>query len=117
MDILKQIIAISGGQGIAIAILVLVLANLISGIIVAVKKGTFRLSEIGDFLGKKVLPLVGGYYVLCITAYAVPAIQTAIVAGALTAVITTFLGFISINLKELGLPMPDAIGNKPVDHT
>jgi hypothetical protein len=112
MDILTQLAAVSGGKTVAMLLAVLLLAVVVSGIIVSIKQGQFRLSAVGEFLGTKALPLVGGYYVVCFVAAVIPEWRTEIVGAALIAVTGTFLGLISANLKELGIPMPDAIGGR-----
>lgn len=114
MDILAQLVSVSGGKRVAMLLAVLLLAVVVSGVLVAIKQKKFRLSAIGEFLGTKALPLVGGYYVACFVAVVVAEWQTQIVGICLVAVSGTFIGLISANLKDLGLQLPDTIaGRKP----
>ena len=112
MDILNQLVLVAGGKQVAMLLAVLLLAVVVTGILVAIKKHEFRLSAVGEFLGTKALPLVGGYYVVCFVAAVIPDWQTEIVGAALLAATGTFVGLIAANLKELGLPLPAIIGDR-----
>lgn len=103
-----------------VTILVMVLANLALGLILAVKGGKMELIKLADWLKERVIPYVGGYLVLVVAA-AVPMSKDFGSPGAnswvdflgalpLTAfafIIVTLAGKLKEQLQAIGLPIPD----------
>lgn len=97
-----------------VTILVMVLANLALGLILAVKGGKMELIKLADWLKERVLPYVGGYLVLALAA-AVPMSKDvgygewlkALPVAAFVFVVASLAGKIKEQLQALGLPIPD----------
>lgn len=93
-------------------LVLLVVVDFILGVISALRRGTFRLSYVADFLRKDVIFKLGGYLVLYAGAvYAgeaevlgIPEFDPGLLAGAAYAVVVAaFVGSILNSLRELGL--------------
>jgi hypothetical protein len=108
MDYVKNFIALVDGLKL-ITILALIVIDLIMGILVAVKEGTFQLSKLGNFLNTSVLYYLGGYFALGAAATFEPSFGTVLVTGAWLALDATMVGYILAKAKKLGLPIPDKL--------
>ena len=106
MEYINQFLAMVDGAKL-LTILVLIVVDLLAGVIVAVKEGTFQLSKIADFLNTSVLYYLGGYLVLGVAATAEPQIGAPVVFAAWSLLGVTMIGSIFAKLKKLGLPIPD----------
>jgi hypothetical protein len=88
-----------------VAVLVAVGADTLAGVLVAVVKGTFKLSYIANFVRTSILPFVGGLLVMGLLAgmnpgqFDAPFLATAGTIG------LKFLGDIVGKLQSLGLPV------------
>ncbi len=99
-----------------VTILVMVLANLALGLILAVKGGKMELLKLADWLKERVIPYVGGYLVLVVAA-AVPMSKAsgntwidflgALPVTAFVFIVATLAGKLKEQLQALGLPIPD----------
>ena len=88
-----------------IGLLVAIGADTLAGILVAVIKGTFKLSFIANFVQTSVLPYVGGALVLAILAATNPSQFDAPFLAAVSAAGLKFLGDIYSKLQGLGVPV------------
>ena len=97
-----------------VTILVMVLANLALGLILAVKGGKMELLKLADWLKERVIPYVGGYLVLVVAA-AVPMAKDvgygewlkALPITAFVFIVATLAGKLKEQLQAIGLPLPD----------
>lgn len=90
-----------------IGVLVAIGADTLAGILLALVKGTFKLSYIANFVQTSILPYVGGLLVMVLLAATNPAqFDTAFLAAA-SAVGLKFLGDIVTKLQALGLPVEE----------
>ncbi len=103
--------------------LLLLVADLLFGVVAALKLGTFRFSYFADFLKTDVLGKVVPYFILYSLALVaghedgivIPGLDFGILAGAAYgALVIAFTGSILSSLRHLGLALPDAFaGEKP----
>ena len=91
-----------------ISLAILIIADFLLGVIVAIKTGTFKLNKIASFLNTSVLEMVGGYFVVGAIALAEPSF-TAMVTASWAAIDLTLLAEIVMKCKNLGLPIPDSV--------
>lgn len=103
----EQFISLVDGSKLLV-ILILIILDLLLGIIVAVKEGTFQLSKIANFLNTSVLYFVGGYFVVGLFAAIEPK-YASLVTASWVLLDATMVGFILGKLKKLGLPVPDKL--------
>ena len=99
-----------------VTILVMVLANLALGLILAVKGGKMELLKLADWLKERVIPYVGGYLVLVVAA-AVPMSKDAgntwtdflgaLPVTAFVFIVATLAGKLKEQLQAIGLPLPN----------
>jgi Bacteriophage holin family len=89
---------------------ILVVADFILGVIVALKAGTFHFNKLAQFLNTTVLALVGGYFVVGFVALVEPSLKYVVVTcwGILS---VALLGGITGKLGALGVPMPEVLSN------
>lgn len=110
MDFGGIIKAIFGSQDLR-WLAVLLLANLVIGVIASIKLQDFRLTRLADWLGSRVLPLMGGYAVAAMIAWANPGFGY-VERAAYATVTLALLGYILSNLKDFGIPLPNALAAK-----
>lgn len=110
MELWNQFVALIDGAKL-VSLGVLILVNFITGLAVAIKAGKFQLKELADFLRSRVVPYVLGYFSVGLVALVKPewAAAVTVVWGG---IIITLIGAILVNLKELGINLPDALGGK-----
>jgi hypothetical protein len=108
MQYIDQFLALVNGIKI-VTILILIAVDLLLGIIIAIKEGTFQLSKIANFLNTSVLYFLGGYLLLGVAATAEPQWGAPMLIAAWLALDGTMVGFILAKLKKLGLPVPDKL--------
>jgi hypothetical protein len=109
----NQYVALVDGFKI-ITLIVLIIADLVLGIIVAAKAGTFKLSKIAQFLNTTVLTLIGGYFIVGFIALVEPSFS-AIVIASWALLDITLIGSITGKLGALGIPMPKILSNPPAN--
>ena len=86
-----------------VTLVALMFAVLALGVVNALLKSTFKLSVIADIARKRIVPGIGGYYLLCIAGAANA--DLAVLATSMFGVVTTALvGDFLAGLKELGVP-------------
>jgi hypothetical protein len=107
MDILKAFIAIIDGLKLT-TIFILIVADFILGVIVAIKTGTFAWTKLADFLNTSVFYYLGGYFVMGVLAMVRQEFVLA-VTGAAAIMIASLLAGVIIKLKALGLPIPETL--------
>jgi hypothetical protein len=112
--------AIYGNAFVRIA-LALVGADILSGVAVSLKNGEFRLAEVGNFLLSKAVPYFLGAGSLQLVLLAVPP-EWSGVTGALADavwlfVVAALVGHVLDNLRQIGLPVPAALGAKAKPET
>ena len=91
-------------------IFILIVADLLLGIVLALKNKEFSFQRLADFLGTDVLYYMGGYFVIGMLGTIMPEfVQIVNVAAA--AVIVTLTSFVLEKLKKLGLPIPERLTN------
>jgi len=81
-----------------------VLVNLVAAVAAALKNGGFELAKLGEFLYKKILPLVLTYYVVLLTGESAGLSYLAPIAFA--AIEATLIGDLADSWVALGLPFP-----------
>lgn len=87
-------------------------ANLILGIVASIRTKDFHCTALADWLTTRVIPLIGGYVAASLIAWANP--QLVVVRDAAFATLSlTLLGYVFANLRDIGVPVPDAIAAKP----
>lgn len=93
-----------------ITLVVLILADFVLGVIVALKVGTFQFAKLAQFLNTTVLALMGGYFLVGLVALVEPSFKNIVVAawGLLD---VTLLAGITGKLGALGVPMPKILSN------
>jgi len=99
-------------------VLFLIAADLVLGIVAALKLGTFRLAYFADFLRTDVLGKVVPWFALYSLAFFAPAAVLPIIpvdfgdlAGAAYVVLlAAFVGSILGSVKDLGVPVPSPLG-------
>jgi hypothetical protein len=106
MDWSKYIGLVNGYKLITLAILII--ADFVLGVIVALKDKTFQFSKLASFLNTSVLGMVGGYFIVGFIALAEPTF-TAMVVTSWATIDAALLAMIIAKLKKLGLPIPAAI--------
>ncbi len=110
MSVLAVIVAILGAAQIKY-LLLLILANLVLGIVSSMIGGDFRLTKLADWLVKRVLLLVAGYGAAALLAYAQPDMSYVRDAAYYT-LGAALVGYVLANLKDMGVPLPDALAGK-----
>jgi hypothetical protein len=107
MDILRNFIAIVDGVKLT-TISVLIVANFILGVLLALKSGVFKWERLADFLDTNVLYYLGGYFVTGILVLVRPEFIYA-ATGAAVLIITSLTAAVLNKLKALGLLIPDTL--------
>jgi len=107
MDYVKNFLALVNGVKL-ITLAILIIADFILGVIVALKSSTFKLNKIASFLNTSVLGMVGGYFIVGVIATAEPSFETMVTAS-WAAIDAALLAMIINKLKALGLPIPDSL--------
>ena len=107
---LEQFVVLANGAKLSVLV-GMIAANLILGVAVSIYTKTFRLKAVGDFLLSRVLPYVLSYFAVVIVAIVEPAwsIVVTVVWGV---IIAALAGAILVNLKELGIKLPDTLAGK-----
>lgn len=112
--------AIYGNSFVRIA-LALVGADILAGLAVAIMKRDFHLAEIGNFLLSKAVPYFLGAGALQLVLLAVPPEWSGLTKTAGDAVwlfvIAALVGHVLDNLRQIGLPVPAALGAKDKPET
>ena len=107
MEYIVAFIDLVGGLKLK-TILVLIVADLLLGIILALKNKEFSFQKLADFLQTDVFYYMGGYFVTGILGTIMPEfIQVVNVAAA--TIIVTLTSFVLEKLKRLGLPVPERL--------
>lgn len=104
---LAQYLAIIDGFKLT-TLAILILVDLLLGIIVAIKEGTFQFSKLANFLNTSVLVYVGGYLLVGLLAVVHNEFVNA-VTGTWLVLDTTLLALIWGKLGKLGIPVPKII--------
>lgn len=104
MELLNRFIDIADGWKL-VTLVILVAAVLAIGVINALLKGQFKLSAVADILRKRVVPGIGGYYVMCLVATVNDSLKAAAIA-AFVIVVAALTADVLAGLKELGVPFP-----------
>lgn len=91
-----------------VTLAILVIIDLVLGIIVAVKAGTFQFAKISDYLNTDVLMMVGGYFLVGAVALVHPDFA-AMVTAAWALLDAALVAQIWSKLGKLGLPVPKII--------
>lgn len=108
---LREFVALADGVKLSVVV-VLILANFITGIAASLYTGTFRLKALADFLYSRVLPFILSYFAVVIVAVVEPA-WSAAVPVVWGVIILALAGAILANLKEMGIKLPESLaGNK-----
>lgn len=100
-------------------VLILLVANVLSGIVAGLYTKNLHMAELGDWLMSRAIPYIGGGLVMQMVVIALPEEYSGISAVAGTAVwsfvIVSLVGKIFDNLRVIGLPIPKFLGdgNKP----
>lgn len=106
---LEQILEVLTGAEI-IALSSLMAGNVILSVIAALVKGVFKFRELGNFVGKKVGPLVV-YIIVALFAEFSPDWAPLAIA-AMAGLIAMYTSGILAAAKSLGLPLPDIFTEK-----
>lgn len=116
-----QIVSYVYGNAWAMTVLGLLAANVMSGLARALYSGSFRLGEIGDFLRTRALPYVLGAGSVQVVLYTAPPEWSGVTDAAASAVwlfaIGSIAGHTFENLRQMGMPLPAALGAKKDDAT
>lgn len=94
-----------------IALVALMVANILLSVIAALAKGTFTFRNLGDFVPKRLLPLIGYFIVAPLAGFVddMAAVAIAMYAGLVTLYTTGILAAI----KSLtGLKIPNVLSDK-----
>jgi hypothetical protein len=110
MEIWNQFVDLVNGYKLS-TLAILILVNLILGLVLAVTRKDITLSAVGGFVKTRVIPFVLGYLTVGIVATVDDGLEVSVpvVWGFIVA---SLVGIIMINLKELGLPLPDILAKK-----
>jgi hypothetical protein len=100
--------------GALVTIVVLILANLFFGLVLAIKGGKLELVKLGDWITKRIIPYGLGYLGTVAIA-ALPTLASAEYAEWFKAlpitvfvfIVATFVGKLKEQLQALGLPIPN----------
>jgi len=92
-------------------LIVLLVVNLVTGIGASIIRRDFRVVMLADWLTSRAVPLVIGYGSAGLLAWANPELFW-IRPLAYATLVTTMLGFIFANLRDIGIPIPKSIGGK-----
>jgi hypothetical protein len=99
----------------------LVAADIISGVAVAFMRRDFYLAEIGNFLLSKAVPYFLGAGSLQLVLLAVPpewsGVTKALGDAVWLFVVAALVGHVLDNLRQIGLPVPAALGAKAKQET
>ncbi len=114
MDITQILHSFAGDKQVK-AVVILIAADLILGVLAAAKLGTFRLTYISNFLRNdvvgKVLPWFALYAFGQTSGASVLGVDFGTIADAAFIGVTAALaGSLASSLKDLGIGLPDAIG-------
>src|SRR6185295_126549 len=103
------------------AIAVLLFGNVLAGIAVALYRRAFYLAALGDWLLSRAIPYVLGDATVQVMLFAGlpdhPEIGASLGTLVHGFVCAALLGHILQNLREIGLPIPSALGDKPTTET
>ncbi len=108
MDYIQHYITLIDGVKMAV-LMALIIANFITGVAVGIKTGTFNLKQLGEFMEKRVLAYLVAYLGVGLIALVDTSWSWAVTA-AWALILATLTGAILQNLKELGVPIPSALG-------
>lgn len=97
-----------------VTLAVLILANLVLGLVSALRFGKLELVKLADFIKERIIPYVGGYLVVVVVA-AVPMATDTEYAGwfkalpltAFAFIVASMIGKLKEQLQALGLPLPN----------
>jgi phage-related holin len=89
-------------------LIVLILVNVGLGMAVAIMSSKWQLSKVADWLKTRVVPYVLGYFTICLVATVDESWNTMVVAT-WGFIVAFFMSKIVQNLKDIGLPVPDAL--------
>jgi hypothetical protein len=99
------------------AVLGLLAANIIAGLAAAFKSGDFHLAVLGDWLLTRAIPYLLGAGAVQVVLLTVPpewgGITQVAATGVWLFVVASLLGHILDALRDLGLPIPAMLGDKP----
>lgn len=96
-------------------IVLFILANLVVGVVASFRLGDFMLSRLPDFLGRRLIPLGGGYLAAALAASAGP-YAAYLESAAYYACLAALLAYIVANLSDLfGVTLPMPIVGKAAD--
>jgi len=84
-----------------------VLVNLVVAVAASIRTGEFVLAKTGEFLWKKLLPLVLVYGAFATGGEAIG--QSGVATATWATIFVVLLGDLADNLKKLGLPIPEAL--------
>jgi hypothetical protein len=104
MDFLKSLIAFIDSIKL-VTMLLLIAADLVLGVIIALKNKTFAWERLADYLDTSVLYYMGGYVVLSVLAMQNPDFQV-LTTGAAVTIITSLTAGIINKFKELAPATP-----------
>lgn len=90
---------------------VLVGLNFILAVLNSLFTGDFRLVKAGDWITKRMLPLMVGFGAAMLLAWSNPSLMF-IRDAAFVTLTATMLGYILSSLRDLGIPIPDQIAGK-----
>ncbi len=93
-----------------LTLVVLIMADFVLGVIVALKAGTFQFAKIAQFLNTSVLAMVGGYFIVGVIAVFEPTWAN-IVPVTWGLMDVALLAGITGKLNALGVPMPKILSN------
>lgn len=108
VDYLQQFVELVDGIRLS-CLMVLIIANFLTGLAVSIKTSTFRLKELADMMTTRILPYVLGYMAVGVVALVD---QTWLIAIPIVwgVILLTLVGAIIQNLKELGISLPNTLG-------
>lgn len=116
MDVL-QVIQQVYGHPIVRVVAALLVGNVISGIAVAMYRRNFALGALADWLMSRAIPYLGGSAVVQLMLIAVPpewsGVGQMVGSGVWLFVCGALVGKILENLREMGLPVPMILTDKP----
>jgi len=91
-----------------VTFLILFIVDLLAGVVVSFKEGTFAFNKLANFLNTDVLFYLAGYYMIGVLVLAEPAWEPVLLAS-FVLIVTSLGASIGLKLKKLGLPIPDQV--------
>ena len=104
MDFIKQFISLVNGTKLLIMV-ILVGADFLLGVLLALKKGEFSLQKLSGFLETDVLYQLGGYFVSGFVGVVMPQFADIVLLTSSAFIVSMTASALS-KIKELGLPVP-----------